>query len=121
MLRRPPRSTRTDTLFPYTTLFRSDSTVYLNIRHRLCDKRCRILLQWPSVHPANRPYGKQVLGLCRRTARRLGRLTPPTTLPPSPATWAWWIATAPLCRRLTGTRSEARRVGQECVSTVRSR
>src|SRR3546814_4054574 len=27
MLRRPPRSTRTDTLFPYTTLFRS---VYLD-------------------------------------------------------------------------------------------
>src|SRR3546814_10405836 len=25
MLRRPPRSTRTDTLFPYTTLFRSRS------------------------------------------------------------------------------------------------
>src|SRR3546814_7570287 len=28
MIRRPPRSTRTDTLFPYTTLFRSDETVY---------------------------------------------------------------------------------------------
>src|SRR3546814_1394106 len=26
MIRRPPRSTRTDTLFPYTTLFRSDPT-----------------------------------------------------------------------------------------------
>src|SRR3546814_10977427 len=26
MLRRPPRSTRTDTLFPYTTLFRSRKT-----------------------------------------------------------------------------------------------
>src|SRR3546814_10129900 len=26
MIRRPPRSTRTDTLFPYTTLFRSAST-----------------------------------------------------------------------------------------------
>src|SRR3546814_19578487 len=26
MIRRPPRSTRTDTLFPYTTLFRSIST-----------------------------------------------------------------------------------------------
>src|SRR3546814_10759859 len=26
MIRRPPRSTRTDTLFPYTTLFRSFST-----------------------------------------------------------------------------------------------
>src|SRR3546814_14997634 len=29
MIRRPPRSTRTDTLFPYTTLFRS-----LDLRHR---------------------------------------------------------------------------------------
>src|SRR3546814_13617699 len=27
MIRRPPRSTRTDTLFPYTTLFRSARTV----------------------------------------------------------------------------------------------
>src|SRR3546814_7576281 len=26
MIRRPPRSTRTDTLFPYTTLFRLDAT-----------------------------------------------------------------------------------------------
>src|SRR3546814_15317160 len=26
MIRRPPRSTRTDTLFPYTTLFRSRGT-----------------------------------------------------------------------------------------------
>src|SRR3546814_19332826 len=26
MMRRPPRSTRTDTLFPYTTLFRSSLT-----------------------------------------------------------------------------------------------
>src|SRR3546814_8051119 len=28
MIRRPPRSTRTDTLFPYTTLFRSLSISY---------------------------------------------------------------------------------------------
>src|SRR3546814_10602603 len=27
MIRRPPRSTRTDTLFPYTTLFRSELRV----------------------------------------------------------------------------------------------
>src|SRR3546814_16600651 len=27
MIRRPPRSTRTDTLFPYTTLFRSPDVV----------------------------------------------------------------------------------------------
>src|SRR3546814_3703900 len=28
MIRRPPRSTRTDTLFPYTTLFRSTAFAY---------------------------------------------------------------------------------------------
>src|SRR3546814_12341118 len=28
MIRRPPRSTRTDTLFPYTTLFRSDEVLH---------------------------------------------------------------------------------------------
>src|SRR3546814_17462086 len=27
MIRRPPRSTRTDTLFPYTTLFRSNGAI----------------------------------------------------------------------------------------------
>src|SRR3546814_4809432 len=27
MIRRPPRSTRTDTLFPYTTLFRSEAEI----------------------------------------------------------------------------------------------
>src|SRR3546814_6493772 len=27
MIRRPPRSTRTDTLFPYTTLFRSNAQI----------------------------------------------------------------------------------------------
>src|SRR3546814_10907471 len=31
MIRRPPRSTRTDTLFPYTTLFRSMTSQYLNL------------------------------------------------------------------------------------------
>src|SRR3546814_7664824 len=32
MIRRPPRSTRTDTLFPYTTLFRSDLlTLYVGL------------------------------------------------------------------------------------------
>src|SRR3546814_7978674 len=31
MIRRPPRSTRTDTLFPYTTLFRSVYGVYIDV------------------------------------------------------------------------------------------
>src|SRR3546814_13489651 len=33
MIRRPPRSTRTDTLFPYTTLFRSRRTLVLSPPH----------------------------------------------------------------------------------------
>src|SRR3546814_4675268 len=32
MLRRPPRSTRTDTLFPYTTLFRSNTSMVASMR-----------------------------------------------------------------------------------------
>src|SRR3546814_7879378 len=42
MIRRPPRSTRTDTLFPYTTLFRSNGvfdrvTPYQSLRYQLAD------------------------------------------------------------------------------------
>src|SRR3546814_2081985 len=32
MIRRPPRSTRTDTLFPYTTLFRSNVKIGTNVK-----------------------------------------------------------------------------------------
>src|SRR3546814_8681129 len=44
MIRRPPRSTRTDTLFPYTTLFRSphgalDPGLALQRRHRFLHRR----------------------------------------------------------------------------------
>src|SRR3546814_15414898 len=36
MIRRPPRSTRTDTLFPYTTLFRSRGTLQVfRTQHQL--------------------------------------------------------------------------------------
>src|SRR3546814_14191992 len=33
MLRQPPRSTRTDTLFPYTTLFRSLASAVSNVHN----------------------------------------------------------------------------------------
>src|SRR3546814_1420193 len=43
MIRRPPRSTRTDTLFPYTTLFRSDQGdevgAAIAVDHGLADLR----------------------------------------------------------------------------------
>src|SRR3546814_21112431 len=34
MIRRPPRSTRTDTLFPYTTLFRSSASTLKSFKGR---------------------------------------------------------------------------------------
>src|SRR3546814_3052604 len=37
MIRRPPRSTRTDTLFPYTTLFRSVGTVAAGVAKARAD------------------------------------------------------------------------------------
>src|SRR3546814_2596453 len=38
MIRRPPRSTRTDTLFPYTTLFRSDQVLDGPVGRQVMDK-----------------------------------------------------------------------------------
>src|SRR3546814_21010711 len=38
MIRRPPRSTRTDTLFPYTTRFRSQQVVAFDGRGRVGDR-----------------------------------------------------------------------------------
>src|SRR3546814_15619779 len=43
MIRRPPRSTRTDTLFPYTTLFRSEPLLDVRHDHQLVDDRVRRL------------------------------------------------------------------------------
>src|SRR3546814_5779819 len=37
MIRRPPRSTRTDTLFPYTTLFRSQANFSQSYARWLCN------------------------------------------------------------------------------------
>src|SRR3546814_6263944 len=45
MIRRPPRSTRTDTLFPYTTLFRSQPVLFAEQ-----DQRRRLDLADPVGH-----------------------------------------------------------------------
>src|SRR3546814_15155675 len=62
MIRRPPRSTRTDTLFPYTTLFRSDRADSASIR--LANRpACReSATQFPQPGPAASP----VVPLTRR-------------------------------------------------------
>src|SRR3546814_10216672 len=55
MIRRPPRSTRTDTLFPYTTLFRSNSCPRLS--PSACSaSSCRAIS--PRNRPAASPSGR---------------------------------------------------------------
>src|SRR3546814_3053204 len=72
MLRRPPRSTRTDTLFPYTTLFRSDSrrktsrlrTVNRSVVNCLCEAEKASatypaegsIAHWPRNHQIGRAH-----------------------------------------------------------------
>src|SRR3546814_2929001 len=68
MIRRPPRSTRTDTLFPYTTLFRSPigERIYSALpAHR----RDSLETSGPEPMQANP-------GIQRRCARRFGDLAP---------------------------------------------
>src|SRR3546814_14025598 len=92
MIRRPPRSTRTDTLFPYTTLFRS-------IAHLLAGGLVLISLM--------------LLYQDRLTALLTAFALQAFVLSLSVA-WQAYVQNAPH-------RSEERRVGKECVSTCRSR
>src|SRR3546814_17194408 len=56
MIRRPPRSTRTDTLFPYTTLFRSLVIEGCPLQAVLCHALFARLFNTPARHevPADR-------------------------------------------------------------------
>src|SRR3546814_12853989 len=67
MIRRPPRSTRTDTLFPYTTLFRSDTDTDAAPACAECD-RCIQCGCCKSLHVAGRDARCRVLspGWCAR-------------------------------------------------------
>src|SRR3546814_2176834 len=81
MIRRPPRSTRTDTLFPYTTLFRS--------RHRPVGQSAVAPLWQPDAALARQPDGVAGSGNLGvgRTAKpaafpRIAKHSLPTAPPP---------------------------------------
>src|SRR3546814_9240052 len=72
MIRRPPRSTRTDTLFPYTTLFRSlDVAVWpghrLSTRRsvRLADVRRETWVGVPEGWPRSEEHTSELQSLMR--------------------------------------------------------
>src|SRR3546814_12700157 len=112
MIRRPPRSTRTDTLFPYTTLFRSHCGLpgaWADL-HQLLQQAIRFIQgQGPGAR------GGAAGGLAHRRLTDCKGHTKPILR----------VAGALNCAsRLNAeitSRSEERRVGKECVSTCRSR
>src|SRR3546814_16455484 len=53
MIRRPPRSTRTDTLFPYTTLFRSNDDGSLRIVPALLPRTADVSADYLPLTHAN--------------------------------------------------------------------
>src|SRR3546814_18540609 len=72
MLRRPPRSTRTDTLFPYPTLFRSVRGRGITRRPARYVQRGR--LSWPRLFPRRAQLWTAMADLVvqRRSARVAG-------------------------------------------------
>src|SRR3546814_17265112 len=69
MIRRPPRSTRTDTLFPYTTLFRSHRA---SVALGRVDVEHHRLRQWPDEGGADHldeTERDHLLAILGRTAR----------------------------------------------------
>src|SRR3546814_11231752 len=115
MRRRPPRSTRTDTLFPYTTLFRS--IVYCLSRKRVDEIAAKLGADGIRVAPYH-------AGLDAETRRDNQERFIRDDAQVIVATVAFgmginkpdvrWVAHYDL-------RSEERRVGKECVRTCRSR
>src|SRR3546814_7620715 len=63
MIRRPPRSTRIDTLFPYTTLFRSSSAIWVYRRHWAFHGARVLPWQWGHRRPG---YGTPCPGRSHR-------------------------------------------------------
>src|SRR3546814_20665205 len=104
MIRRPPRSTRTDTLFPYTTLFRSLAELAEEIGGLAV--RCDITDVGDLAALADAAVARFAHLDIALNATGWGLLKP------------FLETTKEDIERI---RSEERRVGQECVSTCRYR
>src|SRR3546814_20638618 len=124
MIRRPPRSTRTDTLFPYTTLFRSVRELQHQPGAEDADSRGAFLDEERSgeEHALAAPSGTRLRFLDdighHRRAEDERRDAACGVDDDQPEQQRHQQGRADLGERA---RSEERRVGKECVSTCRSR
>src|SRR3546814_457900 len=78
MIRRPPRSTRTDTLFPYTTLFRSNPVIAIGGTLKTSSKILKLALDHKEVlaFTSYAPEGRDAEQLAATVGREQGlRLT----------------------------------------------
>src|SRR3546814_19434534 len=119
MIRRPPRSTRTDTLFPYTTLFRS--ACYADVKSA-AEAVARVM---------NQPETPSALEFMDGDAVQLAEAYQPTGVPVGVGAMllmevdgnrdsiAAALPAVVAAAEGPGLRSEERRVGRECVSTCR--
>src|SRR3546814_20598319 len=115
MIRRPPRSTRTDTLFPYTTLFRSKVYYESGIAAAEAGMERKQIAGLESWSSASRQDGANF----RRNMVTLAEYQDSGAVG---SAGVLGLAAAWACvNLLAGTiaRSEERRVGRECVSTGR--
>src|SRR3546814_9886870 len=149
MIRRPPRSTRTDTLFPYTTLFRSvwiqdrqgrwlRGTAFYNINnmwyvaigkyelHNMAAFRIHVskpasLRRQPNLKARRarleEEFRKAVAGMDFERAKLLQKFL----FGEQDVFRIWARQKDAWYRQQAQGRSEERRVGNECVSTGRSR
>src|SRR3546814_19049703 len=120
MIRRPPRSTRTDTLFPYTTLFRSP----VPARKTVSDYASNYYRQTISSSPAYPPLTENDQADVCVVGAGLAGLTAALTLARAgqrvvllDAEQVAWGASG----RNGGVSSDERRVGKKWVSACRSR
>src|SRR3546814_19714770 len=76
MIRRPPRSTRTDTLFPYTTLFRSTRAKAPLEQQQVIARRVARTQETPIRHHQRRGEILDQMPLEQPRRRRLGEFRP---------------------------------------------
>src|SRR3546814_17154137 len=118
MIRRPPRSTLTDTLLPYTTRFRSIRTRLRLCAQRVGQDRAQVGAQPGRARLLQRIGDERRRGAARYAGRDDGRRTRRAGKNDrqSARRERVMLTTAMLMGR-----SEERRVGKECVSTCSSR
>src|SRR3546814_11053043 len=117
MIRRPPRSTRTDTLFPYTTLFRSLDLFAVGYGNKIGVVALSLAAvnSQPARSNQHLAFGLEVV------PRHLGNTGGHTELGGGKEHRQEALGHQVVDLAFGIARSEERRVGKECVSTCRSR